>query len=342
MFVGTVSEDSPAVLAASPSDGVSVPGRKRKRQLRSRNWCFTDFTCKDLGDVFDDSETKARYICYGVEVCPETERAHHQGWVQFALAVTLASAKKRLSLPSAHFENCRGSCEENDEYCSKDGEVFRWGSFLSMGQRTDVDSIRAMLDDGSPLLDVARADFPLFCRSYRAFSVYRCLVQQTLSRSYRVVSSVILAGTTRCGKTRLAMRYNPYLIGGKQLDWFDGYEGEDVICIDDFVDDVPIDFMLRLMDGHQLRLPVKGGFTYARWTKVIITTNCFHALYCNAPVEHRQAFNARVTASHRCFDAGSAIPDHILDWSEGVDLSEMNDNQGDDIVNDNSPEASDA
>ena len=30
---------------------------------------------------------------------------------------------------------------------------------------------------------------------------------------------------------------------------------------------------MRLLDGYKLQLPIKGGFTYARWRRVIITSN---------------------------------------------------------------------
>ena len=55
--------------------------------------------------------------------------------------------------------------------------------------------------------------------------------------------------------------------------WWDGYMGEKTLIIDDFDGWISHNRMLGLLDGYQCRLAIKGGFTYARWTKVIITSN---------------------------------------------------------------------
>lgn len=54
---------------------------------------------------------------------------------------------------------------------------------------------------------------------------------------------------------------------------FDGYDGEDAIIIDDFEGQLKYKHLLKILDGHQLRVNVKGGHRYARWTRVFITTN---------------------------------------------------------------------
>jgi len=55
--------------------------------------------------------------------------------------------------------------------------------------------------------------------------------------------------------------------------WFDGYDGQDVVIFDDFYGGLPLPYMLRLLDGYPMRLPIKGGHTYAKWTKVYLTSN---------------------------------------------------------------------
>ena len=113
------------------------------------------------------------------------------------------------------------------------------------------------------------------------------------------------------------MRHDPYKISGggrKPLEWFDNYEQEDCLLIDDFDDTaVPIELMLQLLDGYRQRLPIKGGHTYAAWEKVIITTNIFSELYASAPQEKLDAFRARTSLTLRNFSSTDPpLPERIL------------------------------
>jgi len=60
-----------------------------------------------------------------------------------------------------------------------------------------------------------------------------------------------------------------------QQTWFDEYRGEKVIIIDDFLGHMSPQTLLHLADpyGGVVRLPVKGGFTTAFATHIIITSN---------------------------------------------------------------------
>lgn len=298
-------------------------GRKRRAPThedhsRCRNWCFTDFTCADLSETFSAEELQFRYICYGLEVCPDTGRRHHQGWCQFGVPVSFTNAKRRLGLPGCHIERMRGSCSENEAYVTKDGVVKRFGEFVSMGERVDIHEMRLLIASGVSQRVLADSNFPLWCRYNRAFQLYGFLqLKHKWERQYREVSVVVLAGRTRCGKTRLATKYGTFIIGGYQLNWWDGYDGEKCIIIDDFADDVDIQHMLRILDGNFLRLDVKGAFTVAQWTRVIITTN-LRVLYSQAPNEHVNAFSARVTKLITAHEPGEEMPDVIAMFEEVV------------------------
>ncbi len=56
--------------------------------------------------------------------------------------------------------------------------------------------------------------------------------------------------------------------------WFDGYTGQDVLWLEDMVlNTLSRDLILRILDKFPLLCEVKGGTTYACWTKVYITSN---------------------------------------------------------------------
>ena len=74
--------------------------------------------------------------------------------------------------------------------------------------------------------------------------------------------------------------------------------------------------MLNLLDGYRLRLPIKGGFTYAAWTKIFITSNQISEPYSMASIEHKAAFDRRISLRLRKFvDSDPDFPS-LIRWSD--------------------------
>lgn len=123
------------------------------------------------------------------------------------------------------------------------------------------------------------------------------------ARHFREVEVEVYSGLTGTGKSRKAL-YNDdgsskgaYVMSkDSQSLWWDGYEGEKYMVWDDFHwDQVNIAHILRLLDGHPLKLPIKGGFCWCAWTKVVITTNIpVDAWYPLAEPAHRDALMRRL------------------------------------------------
>lgn len=56
--------------------------------------------------------------------------------------------------------------------------------------------------------------------------------------------------------------------------WFDGYNGQDVMLLDDFGPGMMcINFLKRLLDRYPVQLPVKGGSVALRAKTIFITSN---------------------------------------------------------------------
>lgn len=56
--------------------------------------------------------------------------------------------------------------------------------------------------------------------------------------------------------------------------FFDGYEGQPAIVLDDFIGShIARNHLYRILDSYPLRLPTKHGSQVARYTKVFITSN---------------------------------------------------------------------
>ncbi len=273
---------------------------------RTRNHLYTDFDLNDGKTVFDDKTM--RYLCYGVEVCPKTKRKHHQGFIQWKQPRTIVSAKKKAALPKAHFEIMRGTPQENVDYCSKDGDFHEFGVFTSMGARTDIDAFKELIDSGKTEENLADANFQLFVQYGRAFKDYRRVRLQASTRAFRRVTVILLAGCTGCGKSRRAIEESGFTISGSDLrpEWWDGYQGEKTLCIDDYANQCSVTRLLHLLDGYQCRLPIKGTHTYAAWELVFITTNLV-ALHQQASDEHQRALTRRISFTFEQWVPGTPI-----------------------------------
>lgn len=268
---------------------------------QSRNWCFTDFELIDFEPIYNEYKDIIRYICWGKETCPKTQKLHHQGWIQFINKKTMGGVKRILKTKKIHLENCRGNEYDNTKYCKKDNNYKEFGKFICQGERTDLETIKKKIDEGASMKKIADDHFGDFIRYHKGFEKYKQLVERESYPKWRNIKVTLISGPTGCGKTKMAMKKAQYKIEGNSLNWWDGYEGQNTICIDEYNNDIPITKLLNLLDGYQLRLPIKGGFTYANWNKLYITTNLVK-LHENAKEEHINALNRRITKHINLWD----------------------------------------
>lgn len=99
-------------------------------------------------------------------------------------------------------------------------------------------------------------------------------------KEYKKKIVVWFHGNTGEGKTKTALEIakqyynNNYWMSSDSLKWFDGYTNQRVAIIDDFRKGMLSDwsFLLRLLDGYNLLVQVKGGFTTWSPELIIITS----------------------------------------------------------------------
>ncbi len=268
-----------------------------QKMRESRNWQITDFEILDFKKIAEVHNDVVRYVCFGTEICPKTHRKHIQAWIQLVNKKTRGGVKRLLGSKVVHLEPMYSTEKDLDRYSKKDGDFQTIGKFICQGQRTDMEAIKKMIDDGATMKDIADVNFMTWCQYSKQFKKYAEMVDREKTKIFRKVKVTVHSGITGTGKTRDAMNQikYPYLISGDALQWWDGYDGEDTIVIDEYSNDIKITSLLRLLDGYQYRLPTKGGFTYAKWTKVFITTN-LEELHPQAKQSHRDALERRITS----------------------------------------------
>lgn len=89
---------------------------------------------------------------------------------------------------------------------------------------------------------------------------------------------MLLYGVPGCGKTLYVHKAHPdsHYIHEPGSQWFDGYEGQDAFCLDDFAGSASgfrLDKTLVLLDKYTPRLAIKGSHTYLTSNYIYITTN---------------------------------------------------------------------
>lgn len=263
---------------------------------RLRNFCFTDFKLRDWNKIWNEHQDDLRYLVIGDEICPTTGRQHYQGWLQIRTSRTKTAIAKRLGVKDMWMMGCFGDEYSNEKYCGKDKKFTKWGEFIIQGQRRDLEEIKNEIVEGKTIEEVAIEHPEMYCRYRNGLKDIAGIIAKRNSKKFREVEVVVLYGDTGTGKTRTAMEHAEYKIEGDNLDWWDGYNGEETILIDEYDTDVKITKMLNLLDGYQLRLPIKGGFTYANWTKVYITSNVHpDNWHLYAKDAHKEALKRRIT-----------------------------------------------
>lgn len=272
---------------------------------RTRNWGFTDFEDIDWKTLWKNND-EIRYIGWGKEICPESKREHNQGWLQMEKPKGLRKMKKIIGSDKIHLFSCRGTEEQNVAYCSKDNQFQYTGCYKVQGQRTDLLDIKKEIDEGATMDDVMEKNLPTYCRYRRGLRDYYEMVTKKRASKPREMVVEFIHGATGTGKTTYAMDESNgpvYKITGDELQWWCGYEGEKTLVIDEYDNNVPITRMLNLLDKWRLRLPIKGGYTWAEWNKVIITSNLTpDELHSRAKMAHRKALFRRITTIKELFE----------------------------------------
>ena len=100
-----------------------------------------------------------------------------------------------------------------------------------------------------------------------------------LKTKHRNVEVIVCWGDPGSGKSYWGQNYLPESTfslpvankGG--VTWFDGYEGEKVLLMEDFTGKVDYRNLLQYLDNYPLQVQVKGGYVWAQWEVVIITSN---------------------------------------------------------------------
>lgn len=250
------------------------------KMAQSKDWVFTinNFVLADV-QLLEDLE--CNYMIYQSEKGKQGT-SHLQGFLQFNERKRMTQLKKIH--PTAHWEKRLGTPEQARDYCKKEDTYdgsFRSerGTMTKQGRRKDIKEFVDTVLTNKSELQILEEHPNEYLKYSKVIDRIRLLKLKEDTKKFRKIEAVVYYGPPGSGKTRMVMdQYSDTVyklsVGNDTKIWFDNYDGENVLLIDDYDGKfIPYEMMLALLDGYQLRLPIKGSHTYARYTKVFITSN---------------------------------------------------------------------
>lgn len=232
------------------------------------------------------NEELVDYVVYQYEICPETGKEHVQGYAELKKQTDFNVVKEKVFNDNKiHLEKANGTGPQNRRYCTKEDsrkpgtDPYEKGRMKRPGTRNDIHSFVEQIGKitTSQAIELFPNQFIKYHRGYEKI-LFEKTKQEAITQ-FRKITVYAHVGKTGTGKTRKVYEDNGYenvysLQGqGQTSTWFDGYDGQRVLLIDDFYGWIPMHTLLNYLDGYPLRLPIKGSFTYAKWDLVYFTSN---------------------------------------------------------------------
>ena len=274
------------------------------RPPRSHYFCFTynaaRLPTKEAvrGLVEDHVPDVVRYLIIGEETAPSTGRKHYQGYVQFASCVQMTTAKTRLAalgFSGAHVEIARAGHIDNINYCRKeDTDALEVGAPVGQGMGGGGRPAHANLAERIRDREVKTVREAMLADPVR-WAVHATGLRQLIERLATprrlddMPTIIWRFGDTGTGKSEWCQHQLDsledaslcYVYSSGQKGWFDGYEGQPYVIMQelrghDFLPSV----LLQLFDKYQCRIQVKGGFVNV----------LAHTFWITSPVHPRALF----------------------------------------------------
>lgn len=208
-----------------------------------------------------------QYLIYQVEKGKEGTE-HIQAFIYYKNPRVWPKKK----YPTAHIEKAK-SFQASIKYCSKEDTRVRgpyeFGEKPEQGRRTDLEDLAKKIIDGASIEQVARESPEQFIRYSRGLTALKTVIQANRTTKPTVIW---LWGLSGVGKTKYVhdRHTDIYIKDGTQ--WWDGYEQNEAILVDDFDGRWPFKDFLRFLDRYSYQGQYKGG--YVKITSPYIYITC--------------------------------------------------------------------
>lgn len=243
-------------------------------RTQAKRWCFTINNPEPQDEVIDKG--LFIYLIIGKEV-GENGTPHLQGFAVMHKKTTLVGMKKIF--PRAHLELAKGTPQQNRVYCSKENQFHEWGIFP---QSKTVNATLKRKADYTTAVDLAKKQ--------KIYQVDDCFLLRHLSTLKQIardhppqlennadLCGVWFYGPPGCGKSRSARWLYPNAYPKPCNKWWDGYQNQDYVIIDDFDrNHVVLGHHLKIWADHYPFIAEQKGHSITIRPKVLCITSNYH------------------------------------------------------------------
>ena len=239
---------------------------REQYRKRSRAWMGTiwDDKCKDL----------LKALSYKYLIISDDDHTQ-ENELHWHCLITFEQARNFPKIPNIHWERCQSRTGARD-YCLAKGN-----NFFEDGQLTVDTSNEA---DWSGFVNACKTQEPneLIDGPFsKLYAQYRGFAGEVHNRfvNLKIIDGELINewyyGEPGTGKTKKAWNENPKLYIKPLNKWWDGYNGEDVVLLDDWdpKHDVLVSHLKQWADRYPFRAEMKGSSIMARPKKIIVTSN---------------------------------------------------------------------
>ncbi|WP_251447528.1 hypothetical protein [Vermiculatibacterium agrestimuris] len=266
------------------------------KDTQSRKWQGT-LNYKSRHDIDHEKmkmkfqELHVLYWCLADEIGLETQTLHTHFFIMLKSPVRFSRLKKLF--PEVHFEQVRGSAQENRNYISKTG---KWvndekadtsieGTFEEsgplpeepgQGARTDIAELYCKIEDGMTNAEIMASNPDLAIHISRMDKIRQDILEARYRDQRRTLEVTYIFGPTATGKTRGVMDEHGYADVYRVTDYkhpFDRYAQQPVLCFDEFRSSLMVGDMLDYLDCYPLALPARYAPRQACYETVYIISN---------------------------------------------------------------------
>ena len=235
-----------------------------------QKWCYTlnNPTSEPLVD-----EDLVEYHVYGEEV-GESGTPHYQGFIIFKTRVSLNTLQHLI--PRAHYEIAKGKNSQAANYCKKDGNFKEVGTLPPDPGVKGGEAIKERYEAAFKLAkcgDLDTIDCDLLIKHYRTLKQIR-IDYVTELPPLDQTAGIWIYGDSGVGKSSYARKTYPGAYVKNCNKWWDGYQEEENVIIDDLDDSHHIlgHYLKRWADHYAFTAETKGGSVYIRPKKIIVTS----------------------------------------------------------------------
>ncbi len=278
---------------------------------------ITEKTIEDTLNLF-----QLEYWCYGQEIS-ESETPHFHVLFCVKTSSRFSTVKKRF--PTAHIESLKGTPLETRDYICKEGKwkdqekakTFIEGSFREWGvipivyekKASKMELLLENIKDGLSTQTIIDTT-PAFAFRVKDIDILReTYLAEKYQTEEREVRVTYLFGATGTGKTRSIYDKHPapdicrITNYGKNGVKFDAYHGHDILVLEEFASQIPIEEMLNILDRYPLMLPARYNDRVACFTTVYITSNLpLSEQYVSAQCDRPETWNAFLRRIHKVYE----------------------------------------